>query len=213
MKKALLATVNSTFIAVSALLGGCDIPDNDAREQVPIASSRLSELLSPEDLNAYPLVLEPREISFPSDHGPHPEYRNEWWYLTGNLDAAGGERFGFELTIFRFALAPSGRVRSDLSSAWATNQAYIGHFALTHVAAGRFHVAERYARGALRLAGAQAEPLRVWVEDWYLQEADGDADRWNLRAVDGDIELLLSLEALKPPVLNGTGGLSQKSAE
>src|SRR5690606_23794833 len=106
MKKALLATVNSTFIAVSALLGGCDIPDNDAREQVPIASSRLSELLSPEDLNAYPLVLEPREFSFPADHGPHPEYRNEWWYVTGNLDAAGGERFGFELTIFRFALVP-----------------------------------------------------------------------------------------------------------
>jgi predicted secreted hydrolase len=203
----------AVFIIVTLLLDGCAREHDGAHDHRPVASSRLSELLSPEDLEGYALALEPREISFPSDHGPHPEYRNEWWYLTGNLDAAGGERFGFELTIFRFALAPSGRVRSDLSSAWATNQVYIGHFALTHVAAGRFHVAERYARGALRLAGAQAEPLRVWVEDWHLQEADGDADRWNLRAVDGDIELLLSLEALKPPVLNGTGGLSQKSAE
>ncbi|HEX2214051.1 MAG TPA: lipocalin-like domain-containing protein, partial [Mycobacterium sp.] len=175
--------------------------------------SRLSELLSPEDLEGYALALEPREFSFPSDHGPHPDYRNEWWYLTGNLDAGGGERFGFELTIFRFALAPPGQVHAGLSSAWTTNQVYIGHFALTHVAAGRFHVAERYARGALGLAGAQAEPLRVWIEDWHLQEANRDADRWNLYAVDGDVELSLSLDALKPPVLNGTGGLSQKSTE
>ncbi|HLU06011.1 MAG TPA: lipocalin-like domain-containing protein [Woeseiaceae bacterium] len=212
MKKVLLATVNSTFIAVSALLGGCDIPDNDAREQVPIASSRLSELLSPEDLNAYPLVLEPREFSFPADHGPHPEYRNEWWYVTGNLDAAGGERFGFELTIFRFALVPPDKDR-QAESAWATDQVYIGHFALTNVEAERFHVAQRYARNALGLAGGQVEPFRVWVEDWHLQESRRDGNRWELYAVDGEIDLSLSLEAQKPPVLNGTDGLSQKSSE
>lgn len=51
-------------------------------------------------------VLAPREFEFPRDHGPHPDYRQEWWYVTGNLDAATGERFGFELTFFRFALAP-----------------------------------------------------------------------------------------------------------
>jgi predicted secreted hydrolase len=53
-------------------------------------------------------VLEPRVFEFPQDHGPHPEYRQEWWYVTGNLDSATGERFGFELTFFRFALAPEG---------------------------------------------------------------------------------------------------------
>jgi predicted secreted hydrolase len=57
-------------------------------------------------------VLEPRGFEFPRDHGPHPEYRQEWWYVTGNLDSAGGERFGFELTFFRFALAPEGVVHS-----------------------------------------------------------------------------------------------------
>src|SRR5580704_13082870 len=55
-------------------------------------------------------VLEPRVFEFPRDHGPHPEYRQEWWYVTGNLDSASGERFGFELTFFRFALAPGGVV-------------------------------------------------------------------------------------------------------
>ena len=57
-------------------------------------------------------VLEPRVFEFPRDHGAHPEYRQEWWYVTGNLDSATGERFGFELTIFRFALAPEGVLRA-----------------------------------------------------------------------------------------------------
>src|SRR5580692_2961887 len=57
-------------------------------------------------------VLEPRVFEFPRDHGAHPEYRQEWWYVTGNLDSATGERFGFELTFFRFALAPEGVLRA-----------------------------------------------------------------------------------------------------
>lgn len=205
------------YTAISTLvilLVGCDFTDGAAPDQTSVASSRLSELLSPEDLEGYPLALESRAFSFPVDHGPHPAYRNEWWYVTGNLDAAGGERFGFELTIFRFALAPPGKVPpAEPSSAWATNQVYIGHFALTDVDAERFHVAQRYARNALGLAGAQAEPLRIWVEDWHLQESSLRNGRWNLHAIDGDVELSLSLEALKAPVLNGTGGLSQKSSE
>ena len=79
--------------------------------------------------------------SFPRDQGPHPDYRQEWWYLTGNLDAVGGERFGFELTIFRFALAPgaAGRIvvgsqTGAEGSPWRTRQVYLGHFAVTDVA-------------------------------------------------------------------------------
>ncbi len=55
---------------------------------------------------AFAQALAPRPLEFPRDQGPHPDYRQEWWYLTGNLDAVDGERFGFELTLFRFALAP-----------------------------------------------------------------------------------------------------------
>jgi predicted secreted hydrolase len=65
-------------------------------------------------------VLEPRGFEFPRDHGPHPEYRQEWWYVTGNLDSASGERFGFELTFFRFALAPEGVVHSASAVASAS---------------------------------------------------------------------------------------------
>ena len=213
MKRILQTTVLSVISVLLSVTGGCGIPEQDASERTTVPSPRLAELLRPEDLEGYPLVLESREFSFPADHGPHPAYRNEWWYVTGNLDAAGGERFGFELTIFRFALAPPGEVRQEAPSAWATNQVYIGHFAVTHVDAERFHVAQRYARGALDLAGARAEPFRVWVEDWQLRESGQDPARWNLYAVDNDVEIALSLAARKPPVLNGADGLSQKSSE
>ena len=43
----------------------------------------------------------PRPFRFPDDHGPHPEFRTEWWYFTGNLDGADGRLFGYQLTFFR----------------------------------------------------------------------------------------------------------------
>ena len=64
-------------------------------------------------------VQDPQEFSFPQDHGPHLDYRTEWWYYTGNLVAEGGERFGYQLTIFRRGLTPGGTRRE---SDFATNQ-------------------------------------------------------------------------------------------
>ena len=169
--------------------------------------SQLAELLSA-DAEGYARALEPREFSFPADHGPHPEFRNEWWYLTGNLDSADGERFGFELTIFRFSLAPTV-VLSE--SAWRTNQVYIAHLAVTDAENDRFFVAQRYSRGALGLAGAEAHPLRVWIDDWQIAaQPSGD---WQLVADDAEFGVDLDLTALKPPVFNGIDGLSQKSAD
>ncbi|MEX2123218.1 MAG: lipocalin-like domain-containing protein [Woeseia sp.] len=204
---------NLLSIVLSMIMCGCDGERPPAGAPAPGGSSRLSELLGADDVEGYALVLEPRAFSFPRDHGQHPAYRNEWWYVTGNLDGGGGERFGFELTVFRFSLSPE--IADTQASEWATNQVYIGHFAITDAEAGQFHVAQRYARGALGLAGAEAPPPNVWLEDWYLRiaaedEADGP---WRLHARDLGIELSLSLMPLKAPVLNGIDGLSQKSAE
>lgn len=169
--------------------------------------SQLAELLGNTADAGFARALEPRQFVFPDDHGPHPEFRNEWWYVTGNLDADKGERFGFELTFFRFALAPTV---DPSQSAWRTNQLYIAHLAVTDAERKRFFVAQRYSRGALGLAGAEADPLRIWIDDWHIQ---GEAESWNLVASDEDFGIELSLEFLKQPVLNGIGGLSQKSAE
>ena len=188
-------------------------PDVAAQAAVG-GSSRLSELLSGQGLEGYAQAIEPREFTFPADHGPHPEFRNEWWYLTGNLDGKkNGARFGFELTIFRFSLVPSATDISGDTSAWRSNQVYIGHFAITDVSERQFYVAQRYSRGALGLAGAAAEPFHVWLDDWSIAAASRDSDSiWRLRASDRNIALNLTLAPQKQPVLNGVNGLSQKAA-
>ncbi len=133
-----------------------------------------------------------RPFEFPRDHGPHPAFRDEWWYFTGHLRAAGGERFGFEVTFFRVALAPprapergapakrethgtpagtpeAGEPPSDdVSSHWRARQIYVAHFAMTDADRRVFHSTQRFARDALGLAGAQGAPFRVWVGGWSI---------------------------------------------
>ncbi|MGH8297931.1 MAG: lipocalin-like domain-containing protein [Steroidobacteraceae bacterium] len=178
----------------------------------------------------YAQALAPRPLEFPADQGPHPDFRQEWWYVTGNLDSAAGERFGFELTIFRFALAPPAPRSASVSpppggegSRWRTRQIYLGHFAVTDVARHRFRFAVKVSRGALGLAGAQASPFRVWVGNWQIGEiaahgrvatdAMAAGAAWRLQAAGQDYALSLTARPLMPPVLNGEHGLSRKSGE
>lgn len=154
----------------------------------------------------YAVADRPRAFDFPRDHGPHPGFRSEWWYFTGNLEDSGGRRFGYQWVVFRLALSPKAGTRA---SAWATNQAYMAHFAITDPEGRRHRHFERFARGAAGLAGARAAPLRVWLEDWKLEEAADGA--WRLEAGEEDIALELTLRQSKPVVLNGEAGLSRKS--
>lgn len=127
-----------------------------------------SEALGGADTAGFARATAVRPFRFPEDHGPHPAFRNEWWYFTGNLDGPGGRRVGYQLTLFRIALTPEATQRA---SEWATNQVYMAHFALTDVRAGRFHAYDRFARGAVGLAGARSSPFRVWLEDWAVEGA------------------------------------------
>src|SRR5262249_38093938 len=130
----------------------------------------------------YARATEPRDFAFPEDHGPHPGYRTEWWYYTGNLATAEGRRFGFQLTFFRLAQAPTAPPRT---SEWAASDVYMAHFAVTDVARGRFHPAVRFARGAIGLAGATAQPFRVWAEDWSVKGEGAAPFPMRLRATAG----------------------------
>jgi predicted secreted hydrolase len=180
-----------------------------ARE--PSASLSVAGALRAADDRGYARALEPRAFSFPADHGPHPDFRTEWWYYTGNLATAEGRRFGFQLTFFRSALAPE---MPERASAWATRQAWLAHFTVSDVEGKRFSSFERWSRGAVGLAGIKAELFRVWVEDWSAQtEGSGSVFPLRLRASQGDVALDLKLERGKPPVLQGEKGLSRKSAE
>jgi predicted secreted hydrolase len=160
------------------------------------------------DGGGYAQALAPRNFVFPRDHGAHPDFRSEWWYFTGNLATPDGRRFGYQWVLFRNALAPRPAARS---SAWAANQAYMSHLAVTDVADRRFYFFERFARGAAGLAGTQPEPLRLWLEDWTLEDQTGNGD-WTLRASAENIQLALEMKAIKPVVLQGDRGLSRKSA-
>jgi predicted secreted hydrolase len=159
-----------------------------------------------------------RHFEFPQDHGPHPAFRHEWWYLTGHLRADDGELFGFELTLFRLGLAPPvAAAPAAGTSAWGTRHVYAAHFAITDVGRGRFFNATRYARDALGLGRAQAQPFAVRVADWSLLQAPvtpapGPTGlHWQLQAADEDYALQLDLRTDQGPVLNGEAGLSRKA--
>ncbi len=179
------------------------------------ATLSVTEILADADTVGFARADRPRVFEFPADHGPHPEFRHEWWYYTGNLRARDGRAFGFQLTFFRNALRPGA---SSVESDWATNQAFMAHFALTDVVAGRFFAFERFDRGAVGLAGARAEPFQVHVSDWVVESVwDHEAGRpvppVRLRAAQDGVVLDLVLESAKPPVLQGDEGLSQKGPE
>jgi predicted secreted hydrolase len=142
------------------------------------ATLSTSAVLGAGDTSGFERALAPRAFRFPADHGPHPGFRNEWWYFTGNLEAPDGRRFGYELTFFRSALVAREPPRA---SNWAARDAYMAHFAITDHAGGRFLARDRFARGAAGLAGASAPDAsgrgagwRVWLEDWA---ATSDAAR------------------------------------
>ena len=159
----------------------------------------------------YQRVVEPRAFQFPADHGPHPEYRTEWWYYTGNLESADGEHLGFQLTFFRQAVAPE---IAERESSWATRQVYLAHFAMVRASDDRFVSFERYSRGAAGLAGAQGDPYRVWVEGWQAEALPGsNATAVRLHAAEGPAALDLTVREAKPLTLQGDRGLSQKSGE
>ncbi|HEX9737082.1 MAG TPA: lipocalin-like domain-containing protein [Thermoanaerobaculia bacterium] len=174
------------------------------------ASERLSPVaaMSAIDAAGFARALAPRDFVFPQDHGAHGAFKLEWWYFVGNLDAADGRRFGFQLTFFRQALAPEPPERA---SAWAAHQLYLAHFALSDAGGGGFRSFERAGRGALGLAGAQAAPFRVWLEDWSATAAGDGLLPLRLAAAADGAALDLELTRGKPLVLQGDAGLSRKS--
>ncbi|MBP6016609.1 MAG: hypothetical protein KA586_07800 [Candidatus Promineofilum sp.] len=161
-------------------------------------------------VDGFARATEPDAIVFPRDLGPHDDYQTEWWYYTGNLTTADGRPFGFQFTIFRRALMP-GEEAVDSSSSWRSNQVYLAHFAISDIGADQFYAAERFSRGAVGLAGATAEPYRVWLEDWSAEAVAPGQVR--LRARTDEVALDLTLTETLPPVLHGDGGLSIKGPE
>lgn len=140
-------------------------------------------------------------FDFPADHGAHPDYRIEWWYLTANLEDADGTPYGLQWTLFRSALAPYE------AEGWDSPQLWMGHAAVT-TKTDHF-VAERLARGGIGQAGVVADPFSAWIDDWVL---DGDWRTLQMRATGTVFSYDMALTATGPLVFHGEGGYSVKSA-
>jgi predicted secreted hydrolase len=149
-------------------------------------------------------------LSFPKDHGPHTDFQTEWWYYTGNLETKEGRHFGYQLTFFRRALIPT-MDRIERESKWASDQIYMAHFAVSDSASGNHYAFERFSRVGANLAGAQAEPYQVWLENWEVREIS--QDEYRLSAFQDGIAIDVILTDKKGPVLHGDSGYSRKGPQ
>ena len=140
-------------------------------------------------------------FSFPADHGPHNDYRIEWWYLTANLEAADGTPYGLQWTLFRSALAP------EAGDGWTAPQLWMGHAAVTTPT--DHYVSERLARGGIGQAGVVADPFDAWIDDWSLS---GDWNTLRMTASGPDFSYDMGLTAKGPLIFHGGDGYSVKSA-
>jgi predicted secreted hydrolase len=149
-------------------------------------------------------AIGPWNWSFPRDHGAHPEFRTEWWYFTGILRDAAGNRYGYQLTFFRQGVRLKA---SDPGNPWSLRDLYPAHFAITDARNGSFHYAEQITRSGPGLAGAAQGGMNVRNLGW---SAKMEGNRIRLRARHGEMELSLELKPRKPLVLQGDRGLSRK---
>jgi predicted secreted hydrolase len=161
----------------------------------------------------YLQVTGPCGLEFPRDHSPHPGFRTEWWYYTGNLVTETGRRFGFQLTFFRHQLTPFGASAEwpNPHSAWRTRQVYLAHAAVADISGKRHLQSEQASREALGMAGwvQDGDEMKVFVRDWSAvilperQRLEVSADGFAFR---------LELTPAKEPVRHGIDGYSRKGA-
>ncbi|WP_158963626.1 lipocalin-like domain-containing protein [Chachezhania sediminis] len=159
-----------------------------------------------DDADGFALPDPAYQLIFPHDHGAHPEFRTEWWYLTATLVDASGRHCGVQWTLFRSALEPVE------AKGWTSPQIWMGHAALTSSTVHRF--AERFARGGIGQAGVTADPFAAWIDDWTMKGRAGEGlSHLDLTARGDDFAYNLTLSADGPLVLHGQNGFSEKALD
>lgn len=166
---------------------------------------------APAEESAWKSVAGPCNLAFPEDHGAHPDYRVEWWYCTGNLETDRNERFGYQLTFFRYGAAPPGTEKEwpRPASAWRASQIYFAHAAISDISGNRHLSRDLAARSALDLSGVAQEhgKTRIHLRNWSAEIGPSDI---LLDADAGDFGIHLVLMAVKDVVLHGRKGYSMK---
>ncbi len=208
----------------SALAGTQHFRDPEASARLPLRSARLraplplawyfrgfwlfllllvTVQLIGSTASPYHAALPGYRYEFPRDHFSHPEFQTEWWYYTGNLRAADGRRFGFELTFFRH-----GVDRNPTTTVWDVHDVWFAHLALSDIDGHRFEHTERMNRAGAGLAGVDATKGTLWNGNWSVHLS---ANEQKLSAIADRFQISFTLRPLKPPVIHGTNGVSQKA--
>lgn len=161
-------------------------------------------------------VPQPGErLEFPRAHASHPDYKIEWWYLTGHLEGTAGEQYGFQATFFRSGLTPPPAEDADLpeTPAFGRDTLFLGHMAVSDLGAARFYHEERFARAGWD-ADARTDRLDVRLHNWSLVMPDPASDAMDLAfSIEGEVEAALHLQPEKPLVRFGADGTSRKGAD
>src|SRR5688572_3695578 len=145
---------------------------------------------------------------FPRDHHAHRDFKTEWWYFTGNVFDADGNRFGYELTFFRQGISPVSE-RDPNASRFLVDDLKFAHFAITDAAGQQFRFAQKTSRGAFGEAGFDAAQRLAWIDNWTLTMNDDGA--FDLTASSDAGTVQLHLRPTQPPVLHGENGVSVKA--
>jgi predicted secreted hydrolase len=148
-------------------------------------------------------ALPPAHIVFPRDHGAHPAFRTEWWYMTGRL-VAGEREFGFQVTFFRSRVDAT----RDMRSRFAAKQLLFAHAAITDVQGRRLWHDQRIAREGFDVAAAAEDDMRLRLRDWsFVRSAQGD---YVAHVTAGDFSFELECTPTQDVLLQGDHGLSRK---
>jgi predicted secreted hydrolase len=161
-----------------------------------------------ETADGFAAVVPGKRFAFPADHGPHPEFRIEWWYVTANLRDSRGAAYGAQWTLFRQAARPGAALEG-----WANQQLWMGHAAVTR--ADTHRAGETFARGGVGQAGVEATPFQAFIDAWQMRGLDAFEDSkvapLELKAQGADFSYAVRLDADRPLVLQGDAGYSRKS--
>jgi len=161
-----------------------------------------------ENGDGFAQVVPGKHFDFPADHGPHPDFRIEWWYVTANLTDATDHAYGLQWTLFRQAARPGPQAEG-----WASQQIWMAHAAVTR--ADTHRSAEKFARGGVGQAGVQAKPFLAWIDAWQMTAPPECNDQalapLAIAAATTDFSYALQLTADRPVVLQGDHGYSKKS--
>ncbi len=154
----------------------------------------------------YAQVVPGQMLEFPRDHGSHPAFRTEWWYVTGWLEDATGKPLGFQVTFFRTRPGLEG----ENPSRFTARQVLVAHAALADPAKGKLVHDQRVARAGFGLAEAAEGDTGVSIDDWGLRREPG---RYLARIPAKEFFLDLAFHITQPPLPQGEAGFSQKAKD